>query len=46
MVRSDRDPRRIGLASANSVASWRTWDGTLGGAEVAMSYLTAMLAVR
>src|ERR1022692_2521036 len=37
MVRSDREPRRMGLASANSEASWRTWGGTSGGAEVAMS---------
>src|ERR1035438_1195478 len=33
MVRADSEPRRMGLASAKSAASWRTEDGASGGAE-------------
>jgi hypothetical protein len=36
----------MGLASASSAASWRTRGGTSGGAEAAMVYLTAHIAVR
>ncbi len=46
IVRSDSEPRRIGLASAKSVASWWTRGGTSEGVEVAMTYLTAIRAVR
>ena len=37
IVRSDREPRRMGLASAKSVASWRTRGGISEGAEVAIT---------
>jgi len=36
----------MGLALANSDASWRTWGGASGGAKLATPNLTAITAVR
>ena len=46
IIRADREPRGVGSASADSVASWRPSGGTSGGAETAMPNLAAITAVR